>query len=95
MVSIRCSTACLTGGSHLLAPTTAFYFIRRFLAAPTCWLAASCPEQLLGASTVGSEGVVGATPGSGAACLATLGFLATPDAGRPLASLGSGCWGMV
>ena len=33
---------------------------------------------MLGASTVGSEGVVGATAGGRAACLATLGFLAAP-----------------
>ena len=54
---------------------------RSFLAAPTCRLVASCPDEpppVLGASTVGSECVGGTTPGGGAACLATLGFLAAP-----------------
>ena len=78
MVSIKCSTGCLTGGSCLLAPTTALYFWRSPLAAPTCGLAASCPAPLLGASTVGSEGVEESTASGGAACLAALGFLATP-----------------
>ena len=78
VVSMRCSIACLTGGSHLLAPTTALYFCSSLLAAPTCWLAASCPAPLLGASTVGSEGVEGSTAGSVAASLTTLGFLAAP-----------------
>ena len=55
---MRCSTACLIGGSRLLAPTTALYFRRSLLAAPTCWLAASCPHgppPVWGASTVESE----------------------------------------
>ena len=75
---MRCSTACLIGGSRLLASTTALYFRRSPLAAPTCWLAASCPDgppPLRGASTVGSEGVeVGAACGGTAAT--ALGFLA-------------------
>ena len=52
----------------MLAPTTALYFIISFLAAPTCWLAASCPKPLLGASNVGSEGVLGATASGVTAC---------------------------
>ena len=51
---------------------------KKLLGSPMSWLAASCPELLLGASTVRSEGLVGATAGGGAACLAALGFLATP-----------------
>ena len=62
---------------QLLSPTTALCFWRSPLA-PTCWLAASCPASLLGASTVGIEGVEESIAGGGAACLATLGFLATP-----------------
>ena len=79
MVSIRCSTACLTGGSCLLAPTTALYFIRSIMAAPTCRLAASCPDEplpVLGPSTVGSEGVEVRTA-CGRTVATTLGFLAT------------------
>ena len=75
---MRCSTACLIGGSHLLAPTTALYFRRSLLAAPTCWLASSCPggpPPVRGASTVGSEGVEVGTA-CGGAVATTLGFLA-------------------
>ena len=75
---MRCSTACLISGSRLLAPTTALYFRKSLLAAPTCWLAANCPGEpppVWGAFTVGSEGVeVGAACGG---TIATpLGFLA-------------------
>ena len=51
---MRCSTACLIGGSRLLAPTTALYFRRSLLAAPTCWLAASCPGGWVGAACGGT-----------------------------------------
>ena len=83
---MRCSTACLIGGSRLLAPTTALYFRRSLLAAPMCWLAASCPGgplPLWDASTVGSECVeVGAACGGtiatacGRTVATALGFLA-------------------
>ena len=61
----------------MLAPTTALYFIRSFLAAPTCRLAASCPDEpppVLGASTVGSEGVEVGTACGGTIATAS-GFL--------------------
>ena len=68
VVSIRCSTMCLTGGSRLLTSTTALYFRRSFLATPTCQLVAgSLDELLLGASSVGFEGEEGGTAGGGAA----------------------------
>ena len=75
---MRCSTTRLMGGSRLLAPTTAWYFWRSLLAAPTCWLAASCPDEpplVLSTSSVGSEGVKGGTASSGAAATVS-GFLA-------------------
>ena len=75
---MRCSTACLIRVSRLPAPTTALYFRRSDLAAPTCRLAASCPDGLLlvgGASTVGSEGVEVGTVCRGTVATA-FGFLA-------------------
>ena len=62
------------------------------LAAASLQFQEGTPATVTVYRTNGVEGVVGATAGRGAACLATLGFLATPDAGRPLASLGSSCW---
>ena len=67
VVSIKCSTACLTGGSLLLAPTTALYFRRSFLATPMCRLAASFPVGLLLGASPGCEGEEGAAIGGAAA----------------------------
>ena len=78
VVWMRCSTACLIGSSRLLAPTAALYFRRSLLAAPTCRLAASCPDgppPVWGASTVRSEDVEVAVA-CGGTVATPLGFLA-------------------